>query len=288
MNIAIITAREGQLTAFRNGLEGRSAQVECFADRWSFLQVATAKNWNLVIVDGLDLSFNPFLAKLLEINASLNTSVLTDLAPQAFHEAGEGLGILCGLPAKPGVADVGPLLEKLQAIGGWDPKVEAAQGHLDALREKHHPHCVVCWDRHPFGLKVVFRVTGEHTVEGCFGCGKFLEGYENVIHGGLVSSLLDEAMVSCLLAKGLEAYTVDLRVRYRGAVVAGVPAVIRGEWLRSEGPLHLLHATLEQGGKVRASARAKFFEGTPNQPSQPLNRGAGVRHLLSQARKRLI
>ena len=29
------------------------------------------------------------------------------------------------------------------------------------------------------------------------------------------SSLLDGAMVSCLLAKGVEAYTVDLRVRYR-------------------------------------------------------------------------
>ena len=288
MNIAIITAREGQLTDFRNGLERRSAHVETFADRWSFLQVATTHRWSLVIVDGLNLSFHPFLSRLLELNASLNTAVITDLEPQAFHAAGEGLGILSGVPAMPGVAEVGPLLEKLQAIGGWDARAEAAQNHLDALREKRHPHCVVCWDRHPFGLKVVFRVTGEHSVEGCFGCGKFYEGYENVIHGGLVSSLLDEAMVSCLLAKGLEAYTVELRIRYRTAVVAGLPATIRGEWLRSEGPLHLLHATLEQGGKVRASARAKFLKGTRNHPSEPLPGGAGVRHLLSQARKRLI
>lgn len=107
--------------------------------------------------------------------------------------------------------------------------------------------------------------TGEHTVEGAFGCGKSTEGFPNVVHGGIVSSLVDGAMASCILAKGLQAYTVELRVRYRATVATGVPAIIRGEWLRAEGHIHLLHATLEQGGQVRASARAKFQEGTPDQ-----------------------
>jgi acyl-coenzyme A thioesterase PaaI-like protein len=288
MNVAMITSRERQLGAFRDGLERRSARMEGFADGWSFLEAARSRTWNLVIVDGLSLPFADLIEKLLEINASLNTAVITDQDPDSFHEASEGLGILCGLPADPGAADVDPLLEKLRAVGGLDPIIEAAQLRLDALRYKHHPHCIVCWDRHPFGLKVEFRVTGEHSAEGTFGCGKFYEGYENVVHGGIVSSLLDGAMASCILAKGLEAYTVDLRVRYRTAVETGVPATIRGEWLRSAGPIHLLCATLEQDGKVRASARAKFFEGTPNQPSQPMPGGAGVRHLLSQARKRLV
>jgi len=288
MNVAMVTTRVGQLATFREGLEQRSIRVEAFADAWSFLQEARSRTWNLVIVDGLRLPFIEVIEKMLEINASLNTAVMTDLEASAFHDAGEGLGILCGLPAIPCAADVAPLLEKLQAVGGLAPVIETAQSHLDALRGKHHPHCVVCWDRHPFGLKVDFRVTGEHTVEASFGCGKFYEGYENILHGGIVSTLLDGAMASCILAKGLEAYTVDLRVRYRAAVETGVPALIRGEWLRSEGPIHLLHATLEQGGKVRASARAKFFEGTPNQPSQPMPGGAGIRHFLSQARKRLV
>ncbi|MDP2874927.1 MAG: hotdog domain-containing protein [Holophaga sp.] len=288
MNVAMITVRENQLAAFRDELERRSARVESFADGWSFLQAARSRTWELVIVDGLSLAFPDLIEKLLEINASINTAVITDLAHQAFHDAGEGLGILCCLPAKPGAAEVEPLLEKLQAVGGLDPVIETAQGHLDALRTKHHPRCVVCWDRHPFGLKVDFRVTGEHTVEGTFGCGKFYEGYENVLHGGIVSTLLDGAMASCILAKGREAYTVDLRVRYRTAVETGVPATIRAEWVSGSGPVHLLHATLEQAGKVRASARAKFFEGKPNQPSQPMPGNAGIRALLSQARKRLV
>jgi len=94
-------------------------------------------------------------------------------------------------------------------------------------------------------------------------------------------------MASCILAMGLEAYTVELRVRFRTAVATGMPATIHGEWLRAEGPIHLLHATLAQGGQVRASARAKFLEGRPGQPSQPLPVGPGLRHLLGQARKRL-
>jgi len=71
------------------------------------------------------------------------------------------------------------------------------------------------------------------------------------------------------------------------AVDASLNTAVIGEWLRSAGPIHLLHTTLEQGGLVRASARAKFLEGTPDQPRQPLQPGAGLRHLLSQARKRL-
>ncbi len=287
MNIAMITHREAALAGFRDGLERRSARIECFADAWSFLQAARTQSWNLVIVDGLTLPFADLIEKLLELNASLNTAVITELDEAAFHEASEGLGILSGLPSRPGMADVAPLLDKLQAVGGLDPVLEAAQGRLDAARLQRHPRCVVCWERHPFGLKVEYRATGEHTVEGTFGCGKFYEGYENVLHGGIVSSLLDGAMASCVLAKGLEAYTVDLHVRYRKAVETGVSATIRGIWLQSTGPLHLLQATLEQNGEIRAVARAKFFEGSPNHPSAPMANTPGVRNLVRQARKRL-
>jgi len=288
MNVALITAREGQLTVLRAGLEQRGARLECFAEASRFFEAARTRNWELVILDGLEVPFQSFVERLLAINVGLNTAVITDLEPEAFHDASEGLGVLCALPAVPGALDAAFLLERLRAVGGLDAVIEAAQVRLDAMSREYHPHCIVCGDHHPFGLKVDYRVTGECTVEGGFDCSPDYQGYPNVLHGGIVSSLLDGAMVSCLLAKGLEAYTVDLRIRYRAAVETGIPATIRGEWLRSEGPMHLLQATLVQGGKVCACARAKFFEGTPNQPSQPMPGGAGVRQLLNQARKRPV
>ena len=53
MDIAMVTARKGQLAAFRAGLEQRSARVECFADGWSFLQAVRARSWHLGVVDAV-------------------------------------------------------------------------------------------------------------------------------------------------------------------------------------------------------------------------------------------
>lgn len=171
------------------------------------------------------------------------------------------------------------------AVPSRDP--EGAQETLEESRSRLHEHCVVCWDRHPFGLKVPYQVIDEHTVEGRFPCGKSYEGYRDIIHGGVVSSLLDGAMANCILAKGLEAYTVDFRLRFRGPVMTGTEAVIRGQWLRSEGPLHLLQAAIIQEGRTLVTARAKFFAGNPKGTPQPLPTGKGAQELIRDSRKRL-
>lgn len=292
MDVALITRRETGLSILRSALEGRGIELDCFAETDDLLGAARIRSWSAVIVDGLAVPFRETVERLMEVNAGLNTAVITDLEPAAFHDAGEGLGILCALPEEPSAGDVDGFLRRLGSLGGAeasaDGGIPAAQSRLDAMCRSFHPHCVVCGDHHPFGMKVHYRVTGEHTVEGCFDCSPDYQGYIHVLHGGVVSSLLDGAMVSCLLAKGLEAYTVDLRVRYKAAVRTGAPALIRGQWVKAEGPFHLLEATLEQDGKACARARAKFFEGSPNHPSQPMPGSVRMRPLLNQARKRLV
>ena len=166
--------------------------------------------------------------------------------------------------------------------------MEAAQARLDAGRFKHHPHCVVCWDRHPFGLQVDYRVTGVHGVEGVFGCGKSYEGYEGVVHGGIVSSLLDGAMASCMLAMGLDAYTAELRVRYRGKVRTGRPAVLRGRWLRGEGPLHLLTPPWNRTASSWPVLGPNSSRNAGPGPPAPARKQRPCAIFCSQARKRLV
>lgn len=285
--VAVASARPDDLMPLRASLEARGFRLELYRDAWSLLEAARGTAWTLVLLDARSLPLKDTLEQLVERNAFQPVAVLTDQEPEVFHEATEGLGVLAPLPACPSVGDLEPVLASLRAVGGLDPRLEEAQLRLDTQRRKHHPGCVVCWDRHPIGLKVAFRATGEHTVDGLFPCGTSFEGYRGILHGGVASGLMDGAMASCLLAKGVEAYTVDLRVRYRKAVAIGVPVTVRGEWLRNEGPLHLLQASLEQGGLRCATARAKFFEGMPDRPDRPMPGGAGVRHLLNQARRRL-
>jgi acyl-coenzyme A thioesterase PaaI-like protein len=100
-------------------------------------------------------------------------------------------------------------------------------------------------------------------VEAIFPCDPAFEGYAGQLHGGVVCSLLDGAMVHCLFQTGRTAYTAELTVRFRGTVVTGTAALVRGRIERSRGRLHFTAAELVQDGDVKAVARAKFLEAPP-------------------------
>lgn len=161
------------------------------------------------------------------------------------------------------------------------------QERMESARERAHSHCVACSRQQPHGLRLDFQVLDERTVEAHFPCGQSFEGYDGIIHGGILATLLDEAMATCILARGIPAYTVDFRIRFRGPVKLGADAKVRGEWLRSAGPLHLLQASISQEGKSLVTARAKFFtrpsEGQP--PSIP--KAPAVLDLIRESRSRL-
>jgi len=59
---------------------------------------------------------------------------------------------------------------------------------------------------------------------------RFLEGFQGVIHGGIVSTALDEAMSKAVSASGLRAYTAELRIRLRHMVIPESRVQIRG-WI---------------------------------------------------------
>jgi acyl-coenzyme A thioesterase PaaI-like protein len=54
------------------------------------------------------------------------------------------------------------------------------------------------------------------------------EGFENIIHGGIVSTVLDEAMSKAVVLANCEALTGELRVRFRRHVTPGETIQIRG------------------------------------------------------------
>jgi acyl-coenzyme A thioesterase PaaI-like protein len=56
------------------------------------------------------------------------------------------------------------------------------------------------------------------------------EGFRGIVHGGVVSTVLDEAMSKAVAATGSEALTAELRVRFRRHVTSGDVFLIRG-WI---------------------------------------------------------
>ena len=52
-----------------------------------------------------DMTGIEFMKKLLPINPMINFAAVSPLAPEEFHEASEGLGVLMQLPVSPGKPD---------------------------------------------------------------------------------------------------------------------------------------------------------------------------------------
>jgi DNA-binding NarL/FixJ family response regulator len=73
---------------------------------------------DLVVVDENlgDMTGIEFMKKLLQINPMINCAAVSLLAPEDFHEASEGLGVLMQLPVSPGELDAENLLQRLKDL----------------------------------------------------------------------------------------------------------------------------------------------------------------------------
>jgi acyl-coenzyme A thioesterase PaaI-like protein len=137
---------------------------------------------------------------------------------------------------------------------------DPGQDRIAALRAQNHPYCVVCGQANGHGLGLHFRSTAPKLVEGTFDCDRTFEGYPEMLHGGVISAILDGAMTNCLFAHGHVAVTVELNVRFRNPVVTGCVATIKA-WIESSlPPIHVLVGEIEQDGQLVATAKGKFVD----------------------------
>jgi uncharacterized protein (TIGR00369 family) len=134
----------------------------------------------------------------------------------------------------------------------------------EKLRAQTHANCVVCGPENPNGLQLDFQVLGEGEVGAAFEFGPAFEGYAQMLHGGVISSILDGAMTHCLFAHGTVAVTAELKVRFRHPVKLGIPGQVRARRERHLGALHIVKAEITQEGQIRATATAKFMSDVQN------------------------
>ena len=89
-------------------------------------------------------------------------------------------------------------------------------------------YCFACGLDNPYGLKLDFRIEGDCFVTETVLAREY-QSYTGVAHGGIVSTLLDEAMGGYLVALGEKAVTGRLSVRYRHPTPIGETLRIEGQ-----------------------------------------------------------
>ncbi len=75
-------------------------------------------------------------------------------------------------------------------------------------------YCFCCGEKNPIGLKIKFKFEGERLLSDVF-IPKELQGFANVVHGGVLGALLDELMVNLYWLKGLKVVTAEYQVRLK-------------------------------------------------------------------------
>ncbi len=121
--------------------------------------------------------------------------------------------------------------------------------------------CFVCGGQNPFGLKLNFKLTPENSqAETEVSFPDHFQGWADVVHGGLVSTVLDEVMVKAATAKNISCVTAEMTVKFRKPIQPNTVYRVRGKIVEDRERVLLANAALrDDNGLVFARASAKLF-----------------------------
>ncbi len=142
-------------------------------------------------------------------------------------------------------------------------QITASSEILERRRKREHAHCFLCSNPMHSELGLRFEVDGEDQISASFECESLYQGYDGILHGGIVSLLFDEAMTNCLFAHDIRAVTAELTIRYILPVAISRSAKITASIKKIRPPLYCLEAEIIQDGEIKAKAKSKFMDFDP-------------------------
>ena len=134
-------------------------------------------------------------------------------------------------------------------------------------QEKHwqeipsYRSCFVCGDENPIGLKLKFFGLEDGTVRAEYVPKPEHCGYSGIVHGGILSAILDEGMGwTGFLPFGKYYLTMELKVRFKRPVRPGKTYYFRGRLVKKIGTVYVASGTIEDdAGTVYAEGEGKYF-----------------------------
>ncbi len=150
---------------------------------------------------------------------------------------------------------------------------------IDAANMVHLPtydNCYVCGQDHPRGLRMRFFVGDEGQIHAWFRPDDTQTGYQDIVHGGVISALLDEILGwPIALQAGLMCFTGELTIRFVKPMSAGrtylataYPGTDKGRYWEGKGDIR------DDQGTIYAKANGKYF-------LLPAEQSAGVAAMLT-------
>ena len=97
------------------------------------------------------------------------------------------------------------------------------------------------------------------TIRGRFTPRPEHQGFEGIVHGGILSALLDEAMAKLAFGLGLPAVTAEITVKFKAVAPPGEELIVTGRLIKQAHRLIEAEAKIEKGPVVIAEATGKLL-----------------------------
>ena len=134
----------------------------------------------------------------------------------------------------------------------------------------HTAGCIVCGRHNPHGLHLSLHVdTATGIVSADFTPLPQHVGFEGIVHGGILATVLDEAMVWVSTWAGRFCVCGELNVRYRQSVPVGLPLRVAAsiEAKRSR-LIEAASSITDSAGVIYASATGKYVPVPPERHAE--------------------
>lgn len=136
--------------------------------------------------------------------------------------------------------------------------------NLAKLNLIDNDHCFVCGSRNSNGLQIPIQnsIKG-HTCSFTWAAGPIYQSYAGIVHGGILSTLMDEAMGYAVMGSEQEimAVTADMHVRYLRPTPIGVPLTVAATLVGQRKNMYFARASIIlPDGNVLAEAEGRFAE----------------------------
>ena len=115
--------------------------------------------------------------------------------------------------------------------------------------------CFVCGKRNGDGLQLDFELVGEDGIRTEFTPPMRYQGWRDIVHGGIIATILDEVMVNAAYLRKIVAVSAKLEIKLRRPAAVGERLIFHGRIVRQGAKTLSVKAWAEQeNGDVVAEA----------------------------------
>lgn len=120
-------------------------------------------------------------------------------------------------------------------------------------------YCFVCGDQNEIGLHVNFTVLDDNSATAKIKIPQNFQGWKEIVHGGIISTLLDEVSIYACRKISQKLVTAEIKVKFKRPVPTEQEVVLQARVVENKRKLIMVEAELLVNDVVHASAETKVF-----------------------------